>query len=54
MRNLVGNFIFSISAAGLCLEFNRGTCSCGVPGPKPGGSEEEVRLQVPQAEGRRN
>lgn len=37
-------------ALGLRLEFNWGTCSCGVPGPKPGSSEEEVCLQVPQAE----
>lgn len=41
------------SPAGLRLELHRGPRGRGVPGPERGGPEEEVRLQVPPAEGRR-
>lgn len=44
-----GDFLFSVLAPGLRLEFNRRPCSRGVSGPKPGSSEEEVCFQVPQA-----
>lgn len=46
-----GNLIVSSPAPGLRLEFNRRPRRCGVPGPEPGSSEEEVRLQVPPTEG---